>query len=129
MRHILFTLYCAGAYLACVLFYFALAQAEPWAPMYGKTVSISATDVSSSTQVSYPAGYIGDTRVVITNESTTDIAFCKVSDTAPTATTADYPILPGSKEVISFGPTPVYVGCIMRAGKTATILITPGYGE
>lgn len=102
-----------------------MAAESPFTPT-GATVALSATGTSSQSAISGFPSTSGSGVMRVVNAGTA-IAFIKWGSSAPTATTADMPILPGAIEVFSVGTT-TNVAAITASG-TATVYFTPGNGQ
>lgn len=94
----------------------------PFTPVFGATVALSATTTSSSATVQS-----GWQTWAITNAGTATV-FVRWGVTTATATTADFPLLPGAGLAISPGLAADKVAVITAVG-TATVYVTPGNGE
>lgn len=69
---------------------------ETFIPTYGTGVTVSPGAVSGSTAISASAP-----AVVVTNLSSTIVSYLRIGQGAQTATTADYPVLPGTQVSLS----------------------------
>lgn len=84
---------------------------ESFCPAYG-TGSVVAPGVVSASSTLTTA----DEGVVITNLSTTVLTYVRVGEGAQTASTADYPVLPGTQVSLSKGKSERTVAYIAPAG-------------
>lgn len=96
-------------------------------PCLALTQTISATAVSSS--ITLTAVGSNATQMLLTNQGP-NTAFFRYGDGAQTAVaTTDTPILAGATIVFNTGSAPNTVAAICAATQTATLFVTPGYGE
>jgi uncharacterized cupin superfamily protein len=80
-------------------------------PAYGSGVTVSPGVASASSTVGG-----GSKALVITNLSSTVVAYVRVGEGSATATTADYPVLPSTQIVLSKAQDQNVVAYIAPAG-------------
>lgn len=91
----------------------------PFQPVGTVTIAASTTSASST----LPPG--GDA-VLVTN-STTSVAFVRLDASAPTATAADTPVLPGSARLLS-APSLISSVAVILASGSGSVFVTRGSG-
>lgn len=92
-------------------------------PAYGSGVTVSPGAVSASSTVGF-----GSKALVITNLSSTVVAYVRVGEGSATATTADYPVLPGTQVSISKAQDQNVVAYITASGSSSLhIMAGEGY--
>lgn len=69
---------------------------DSFQPAYGKGITVAPTGTSASSTLGD-----GAENVVITNLSSSVIAYVRIGEGAQTATTADYPVLPSTQISLS----------------------------
>lgn len=98
---------------------------EALAFLPGATVTIAVTSVTGRVQLGLPL----DAQVVIGSPVTSPaIAFIAFGTAGIEATTADYPIFPGTKETLSPPAGATHMAAI-TAASTATLYATSGVGQ
>lgn len=102
-----------------------MSSLNPFSPIFGSTVTISASTTSASVSLSSMTSR--PQQIVITN-SGSNIAFVRYGIGAQTATVADLPILPNAAVVLSLNPDSDTLAAITASGATA-IYATVGNGE
>lgn len=98
---------------------------QPFAPSYGSTQTLTAGAASLSTPLNPRASNV---RIV---NAGANVAFVRIGDGAQTATTADFPVMPGqaatiTKPIGSTGTNPQEMGYISALG--STLYVTTGQG-
>ncbi len=92
-------------------------------PFQAKTVSVSASTTSATGTLAAQTE-----NIVVSNPSTTSVAFVRFSSTAaPTAVTTDFPVVPGSQVLLTKPKDAIYVAVILDTG-TATVYFSPVQG-
>lgn len=97
---------------------------QPFAPVYGGTVAVSATTTSASGTLG--AAGTAATALLVSNAGTVAVAV-RVGTGAQTATIADCVILGGQSRVLAKAPGADTVAAITASG-SATVYVTPGEG-
>jgi streptogramin lyase len=95
---------------------------ETFNPAYGQGVTVAPGTSSASSTIGK-----GSAAIVVTNLSDTVTAYVRVGAGAQTATTADYPVVPGSQVSLSKARDDNTVAYITASG-TGSIHIIPGRG-
>ena len=96
---------------------------DSFQPNYGNGITVAPSGTSaSSTSVGE-----GAENVVITNLSSSVIAYVRIGEGAQTATTADYPVLPSTQVSLTKGRYEATVAYI-TGGSTGSLHIIPGRG-
>ena len=96
---------------------------DSFQPSYGNGITVAPSGTSaSSTSVGE-----GAENVVITNLSSSVIAYVRIGEGAQTATTADYPVLPSTQVSLTKGRYESTVAYI-TGGTTGSLHIIPGRG-
>lgn len=95
---------------------------ETFAPAYGSGITVAPGVGSASSTLG-----IASEGVVITNLSTTVTSYVRVGEGSQTATTADYPVLPGTQVSLSKARGERTVAYIAPGGG-GSIHIIPGRG-
>ena len=72
------------------------SEIESFCPGYGSGLTVTPNVASASSTLAFDS-----TGVVLTNLSTTITAYVRIGTGAQTATTADYPLLPGTQVSLS----------------------------
>jgi hypothetical protein len=98
------------------------SNTETFAPAYGSGVTVAPGVASASSTLA-----VASEGVVITNLSTTVTSYVRVGEGAQVATTADYPVLPGTQVSLSKARGERTVAYIAPAGG-GSIHIIPGRG-
>jgi streptogramin lyase len=95
------------------------SNVETFNPAYGTgaTVAPTASSASSTINSNTPA-------VVVTNLSDTIISYVRIGQGAQTATTADYPVLPGTQVSLSKARDDNTVAYITASGTGSLHIIT-----
>ena len=93
-----------------------------FAPAYGTGVTVAPTTVSASSTLG-----LGSKSLVITNLSASVPSYVRVGTSSATATTADYPVLPGTQVSISKAQDANVVAYI-TASSTGSLHIMAGEG-
>jgi hypothetical protein len=91
-------------------------------PAYGTGITVAPTGTSASSTIG-----VGSKSLVITNLSSTVVAYVRVGTGATTATTADYPVLPSTQVTISKAQDQNTVAYI-TSSSTGSIHIMAGEG-
>jgi hypothetical protein len=92
-------------------------------PAYGSGVTVAPTSTSASSTVGF-----GSKALVITNLSSTVVAYVRVGEGSATATTADYPVLPSTQVSISKAQDQNVVAYITASGSSSLhIMAGEGY--
>jgi hypothetical protein len=92
-------------------------------PAYGSGVTVAPTSTSASSTVGF-----GSKALVITNLSSTVVAYVRVGEGSATATTADYPVLPNTQVSISKAQDQNVVAYITASGSSSLhIMAGEGY--
>jgi uncharacterized cupin superfamily protein len=91
-------------------------------PAYGTGITVAPTGTSASSTIG-----VGSKSLVLTNLSSTVVAYVRVGTGATTATTADYPVLPSTQVTISKAQDQNTVAYI-TASVTGSIHIMAGEG-
>lgn len=107
-----------------------MAYEAPFQPIFGKTVSASVTDSSGSTAValSLPTSISGNLILNVANIGDKG-CYLDVGSSSVVASTADYYLLPYSRELISVDLGATYIAAICASGETTTLKVIPGYGS
>jgi len=92
-------------------------------PAYGSGVTVAPTSTSASSTVGF-----GSKALVITNLSSTVVAYVRVGEGSATATTADYHVLPSTQVSISKAQDQNVVAYITASGSSSLhIMAGEGY--
>lgn len=93
----------------------------------GLGVSLACTTTSGT---SSRTALVGSGPVVMLTNTGSSTAFIALGDSSITATTSYYPVLPGTKEIITLNQdtTPTHVAGITDSG-SSTVLVHRGYGN
>lgn len=98
----------------------------------GGTTKVTANNTPTSVSGTISAIISGLSSTIVATNSGTVLVFVRVSaEATPTATAADYPLLPGSQVVLS-NPNPgALIGLAVLSSTTVAcdIFFTPGQGE
>lgn len=97
---------------------------QPFTPIFGSTVSLSATDSSGSVAFGSALG----THALIVNNGA-NIAYVELGGTSVTATTADLPVLAQSAIIVCIPSGATYMAAICDASATTTLKVMQGYGQ
>ena len=99
-------------------------------PQYGKGITGTATTTSASETLDGSTTQSGGGKksVVVSNYDATNILYVKIGKGTQVATSADYPIFPGSKETLSKAETDDTIGTLAAAATVAWHAI-PGEGQ
>jgi hypothetical protein len=89
----------------------------------GNTNSLSVTNVSARVAIPTPKG----NQIVVSSAADNDQCYIAIGDSSVTATTAGYPILPGTQQTLTVLPSQTHVAAITAT--TATLQITTGDGQ
>lgn len=96
----------------------------PFTPQPGGNVTVSATTTSSASAIGAGSGL---SQVAIKNAGS-NTAFIKFgTDNTVTATSADFPILPGEANLLTKSEAHTYIAAI-TGSSTTTLYVTPGAG-
>ena len=94
----------------------------------GLGVSLACTTSSGSTR----AALVGSGSVLMLTNVSTETAYIAWGDSSITATTSYFPLLPGTKEIVTLstegGTSTTHVAGITASG-TATVIVHRGYGN
>ena len=93
-------------------------------PAFRPSSTVSLSVSNSTASVSLGTQVTGS--VVVTN-NTTVVVFVKFGIGSATATTSDYPVLPGTKEALTVGKADYAAG--ITASGSGTVYFTVGEGE
>jgi hypothetical protein len=95
---------------------------DSFQPSYGSGVTVAPSGTSASSTLG-----LGSQSIVVTNLSSNVISYVRVGAGAQTATTADYPVLPGTQISLSKARTDNTVAYI-TGGSAGSLHIIPGRG-
>jgi hypothetical protein len=95
---------------------------DSFQPSYGSGVTVAPSGTSASSTLG-----LGSQSIVVTNLSSSVISYVRVGAGAQTATTADYPVLPGTQVSLSKARTDNTVAYI-TGGSAGSLHIIPGKG-
>jgi hypothetical protein len=95
---------------------------DSFQPSYGSGVTVAPSGTSASSTLG-----LGSQSIVVTNLSSSVISYVRVGAGAQTATTADYPVLPGTQVSLSKARTDNTVAYI-TGGSAGSLHIIPGRG-
>jgi hypothetical protein len=95
---------------------------DSFQPAYGSGVTVAPTSSSASSTLG-----LGSQSVVVTNLSSTVVAYVRIGAGAQTATTADYPVLPFTQVSLSKGRTDDTVAYV-TGSSTGSLHIISGRG-
>jgi hypothetical protein len=95
---------------------------DSFQPSYGSGVTVAPSGTSASTTLG-----LGSQSIVVTNLSAGVISYVRVGAGAQTATTADYPVLPGTQVSLSKARTDDIVAYV-TGGSAGSLHIIPGRG-
>ena len=95
---------------------------DSFQPNYGSGVTVAPTTASASSSLGN-----GSTSIVITNLSATITSYVRIGSDTQTATTADYPVLPGTQITLSKDRTETTVAYVTASG-TGSLHIIAGRG-
>jgi hypothetical protein len=95
---------------------------DSFQPSYGSGVTVAPSGTSASSTLG-----LGSQSIVVTNLSSSVISYVRVGAGAQTATTADYPVLPGTQVSLSKARTDNVVAYI-TGGSAGSLHIIPGRG-
>lgn len=95
---------------------------DSFQPNYGSGVTVAPTASSASSSLGN-----GSLSVVVTNLSATVTSYVRIGSGAQTATTADYPVLPGTQITLSKARNETTVAYVTASG-TGSLHIIAGRG-
>ena len=95
---------------------------DSFQPSYGNGVTVAPTGTSASSTLG-----AGSDNIVVTNLSSSVVSYVRVGQGAQTATTADYPVLPGTQVSLSKARYENTVAYITGSG-TGSLHIIAGRG-
>jgi hypothetical protein len=95
---------------------------DSFQPSYGSGVTVAPTGTSASSTLGF-----GSQSVVVTNLSSTVVAYVRIGTGTQTATAADYPVLPFTQVSLSKGRTDNTVAYVTASG-TGSLHIIAGRG-
>lgn len=102
---------------------------RPFAPVFGQTVSISATTTSANVALATGLPQ-GEFQMRVYNAGT-DTVYVNFGDSTAAAATTDHIVPSGAVEVITINnpaKSPITYAAAKAASSTATVYFTPGHG-